>query len=144
MFEKDEKSETGLYILGWCILGALMLLGAFLRVTGWSLLQLLRPCALHALTGLYCPGCGGTRAVRALLAGDFGASFAYHPFVLFAAVLGGWFMVSQTIERISRGHIRIAMHMREIYLWAALGIVIVNCLIKNIALLVFHVDLLAF
>lgn len=144
MFEKDEKSDMGLYIFGWCILGALALLGVFLRVTGWNLSQLLRPCALHALTGLYCPGCGGTRAVRAFFAGDFGASFVYHPFVLFAAVMDGWFMVSQTIERISRGRIRIAMHMREIYLWAALGIVIVNCLVKNVALLVFHVDLLAF
>lgn len=144
MFEKDEKSDVGLYILGWCILGALALLGVFLRITRWNLSQLLRPCALHALTGLYCPGCGGTRAMRALFAGDFEASFAYHPFVPFIAVLGTWFMISQTIERLSRGHIRIAMHMREIYLWAALGIVIVNCLVKNIALLIFHVDLLAF
>lgn len=144
MFEKDEKSEDGLYVLGWCILGALALLGVFLRVTGWSLSQILRPCALHALTGLYCPGCGGTRAMRAFFAGDFLDSFTYHPFVLFIAVTGGWFMVSQTIERLSRGRIPIAMHMREIYLWAALGIVIINCLIKNIALLVFHVDMLAF
>lgn len=27
-------------------------------------------CAFRAWTGLYCPGCGGTRAARALLSGD--------------------------------------------------------------------------
>lgn len=28
------------------------------------------PCVFHRLTGLYCPGCGNTRAVLALLRGD--------------------------------------------------------------------------
>ena len=33
------------------------------------------PCLFHLLTGLYCPGCGGTRAVRAMMAGNLGLSF---------------------------------------------------------------------
>ena len=28
-------------------------------------------CPIHALTGIYCPGCGGQRAVSAILHGDF-------------------------------------------------------------------------
>ena len=70
MWKKDEKSETGLYIVGWCILAALVLLVIFLRVTGMRLSQLLGPCMIHTFTGYYCPGCGGTRAVHALFAGD--------------------------------------------------------------------------
>ncbi len=36
-----------------------------------------QPCMMQKLTGLYCPGCGGTRAVRALLAGHPLQSFLY-------------------------------------------------------------------
>lgn len=34
------------------------------------------PCGFHALTGLYCPGCGNTRALAALLHGDIAGSLA--------------------------------------------------------------------
>lgn len=44
------------------------------------------PCLFHWITGLYCPGCGGTRAIGALLQGQLLKSFCYHPFVLFAVI----------------------------------------------------------
>lgn len=43
-----------------------------------KLLGIGMPCAFHSLTGLYCPGCGGTRAVRELLYGDLRMSFQHH------------------------------------------------------------------
>lgn len=144
MFEKDEKSDTGLYIVGWCLLGALLVLGVFLRVTGLDIAQVLGQCSFHRFTGLYCPGCGGTRAMRALFSGNMVASFVYHPFVIYIALFGGWFMISQTIERISKGRIKIAMHFRDVYMWIALAIIIINVFAKNIALLVWGMDLLAF
>jgi hypothetical protein len=36
------------------------------------------PCAVHALSGLHCPGCGTARAVHALANADFGAAFHYN------------------------------------------------------------------
>lgn len=33
------------------------------------------PCIFHKITGLYCPGCGITRAIKALLRGDLYSSF---------------------------------------------------------------------
>ncbi len=143
MLKRDETSETGLYIVGWCILAALLALGIFVRVTGIGISRILGGCAFHELTGLYCPGCGGTRAMRALFAGDIIRSFCYHPFVPFIAVTGTWFMVSQTVQRISRGKIPIGMHFRTVYLWIALWIIVLNVLVKNLALIFWHVDLLA-
>ena len=39
-------------------------------------------CPLHRTTGLWCPLCGGTRATRELMYGDFGAAMGYNPFAL--------------------------------------------------------------
>jgi len=38
-------------------------------------------CILNEKLGMYCPGCGGTRAWRALFDGDFIGAFLYNPFL---------------------------------------------------------------
>ena len=50
---------------------------------------------------------------------------------------------SQTIERVSGSRIRIALRFRDVYIWIALLLIVVNCLVKNLAMFVWHVDLLA-
>ena len=42
----------------------------------------LPPCQFHQWTGLFCPGCGATRAVHFLLRGDWKTSLHYNPMVL--------------------------------------------------------------
>lgn len=37
------------------------------------------PCVFRKATGIYCPGCGSTRALRALFEGDFFAALRYNP-----------------------------------------------------------------
>jgi hypothetical protein len=38
-------------------------------------------CLWHEMTGIPCPGCGGTRCARAIMAGSPGTAFALNPFV---------------------------------------------------------------
>lgn len=40
------------------------------------------PCVFHEVTGLKCPGCGITRMIAALSAGDLGAAWRANPFLL--------------------------------------------------------------
>ncbi|MFD4249351.1 DUF2752 domain-containing protein [Amycolatopsis thermoflava] len=40
------------------------------------------PCWFHALTGLDCPFCGGSRALGALLRGDVAGALSYNAFAL--------------------------------------------------------------
>ncbi len=143
MFAVDRSRDREFYIAGWCALALILLALGVAAFTGFNPFALLRPCAFHALTGLYCPGCGGTRAVRALLAGHPWLSLRFHPLVLPAAFVCAWFMVSQTVERVSRGRIRIGMHVRDAYIWLVLAVVVVNFLVKNLVLLIGGVDLLA-
>ena len=120
-----RKEERGMYIVGWFLIGGLALLAVGMRLMPRLAAYNQRPCMLQMMTGFYCPGCGGTRAVVSLL----------HPFVIYVAVVGGWFMISQTIQRLSGGKLPIGMKYRELYLWIALALVVANFLVKNVLLL---------
>lgn len=71
------------------------------------------PCALYALTGLHCPGCGGTRAAHALLGGEVAQAFGFNPaFVLAVPVLlfvyGGWWWKAVSGDRPSAATVNIS------------------------------------
>lgn len=137
-----EKEETALFYIGWTLVFAAAALALMYRFFPLPFSKLMLPCLVNSTLGIYCPGCGGTRAAAALLHGKFAASFICHPLVLYTAVTGGWFLISQSIERILRHRFKIGMKYRDLYIWAALGIVIVNFIVKNILLLIWHIDLL--
>ncbi len=132
--EKDETMDKYFYMTGWLMIGIAVLYLIISKVFDFHITSIMPPCALHVLTGYYCPGCGGTRAFLALMRGQVIRSLYLHPFVIYAAVVGGWFMISQTIEKISHKKLCIGMHYRNIYLWLALVIIAINCVVKNLVL----------
>ncbi len=138
----DKKIDNGFYITGWICIIILVISSIIIKIMGVNLLMSIKPCAFSQLFNLYCPGCGGTRAFFALLRGDILRSLYYHPFDLYAITVCGWFMISQTIQRLSRDRIKIGMHFRPIYLWLALGIILVNWIVKNLFIIVGGIYLL--
>lgn len=137
-----KKEETALFYIGWALVFVAAVLVLMYRTIPLPFLKLMPPCIFHSVTGLYCPGCGGTRAVSALLHGHIITAFLCHPLVPCAAITAGWFLVSQSIERISGHRMRIGMKYRDVYIWTALGIVIINFIVKNLLLIIWNVDLL--
>ncbi len=133
--KKDLSQDSNFYILGWCCIAIAIAAVVLNDVFHISPAGLVPPCLFHKFTGLYCMGCGGTRATFALIRLDICRSLYYHPMVVYVGIVGGWFMISQTIERISRGKIKIAMHFRLVYLWIAVGLSVFNCLWKNAVLI---------
>jgi hypothetical protein len=75
-------APTGLLGLG-AFAAALLLW----RVDPTAAGSVLPPCPLHALTGLYCPGCGSTRALHALLHGDVPTALSMNPLLVIALPL---------------------------------------------------------
>lgn len=138
----QQKIENGCYIAGLCLLAAVFLYFLIYKITGFRIEKYFYPCIFHKITGYYCPGCGGTRAVYALFCGNLLDCFRYQPFIFYVVIFGGWFLISQTIERLSKGRIAIGMRYRDCYLWIALAILGINFLVKNMALLFFHIDML--
>ena len=61
-------------------------------------------CWVHALTGLYCPGCGGTRALHALLHGELRQAVDFNAMIvlLAPAVLGWCFLLLYRALRYNR------------------------------------------
>jgi hypothetical protein len=74
------------------VLGAVVLGGAAVVVAHRAGIAL-PACPFHELTGLDCPGCGGTRAVLALGRGDVAAAADHHVLLVLALIpllLVGW------------------------------------------------------
>ena len=80
-------------------------------------------CVLHRTTGLDCPGCGGLRAVHALLHGRLGAAFALNPLVFLAGPLlglslGGWLVETFT------GRPGPSFFTRPVWAWGAVLVLV--------------------
>jgi len=58
-------------------------------------------CLFREMTGLNCPGCGGTRMVWYLLHGDLVEAFRHHAFALAMTPLGIYFLLAWTRKRMT-------------------------------------------
>ena len=97
-------------------------------------------CVFHSLTGLYCPGCGGTRAVRTLLQGDLRMSVQYHPLVLYTVFV---LIIDMNIRFLSKRKHPFDHRKRErILILIGAAIVVINWIFKNYMLVVKGIDLL--
>ena len=78
----------------------------------------------------------GTRSVIALFHGRFLVSAVDYPLTIYAVVMYLWFMISQTIQRVSGGKYRIGLRWRSGYLWGALAILLAHFVLKNVIYIV--------
>ena len=88
-------------------------------------------CMINKYLGIYCPGCGGSRAVKALLEGRILDSIIYHPLVLYTVVIYFSFMIPRTLFYITKGKIK-GINFHYWFLYGALVILIVNFVLKNV------------
>lgn len=126
--------EDGLFLAGWIILSVIVLLVAIKECVypDVNLIASMFPCYVWENFGFFCPGCGGSRSVAALLHGRLLVCAVNFPLTAYAVIMYLWFMFSHTVQRLSKNRLRIGLAWRHSYLWIALGILIAHFIIKNI------------
>lgn len=124
-------TEHIFYKIGKVFLLILIIGSASLYIIGLDkLLDIVPPCAFYTDTRIYCPGCGGTRAVVSLLKGNLVQSFLYHPFVLYFVVNYSVFMIYEFCKK--HLHILKKRYPIEIMLYIGVGVLLLQWLIKVI------------
>lgn len=135
--KREDKLESELFHIGLVFL--------VIGIGGWILYSfVLRdklpqiPCMLLTLFGIYCPGCGGTRAIAALLEGKFLLALWYHPLIPYTAIIAGGFMLTQGLDRLGVKGIK-GWKFHSWYLYGAVIIIIINFFVKNMLRLVWGI-----
>ena len=136
---RKRTLETELFYIGLIFLG----LGAGVWVLYHFVLQNRiprMPCFFDQVFGIYCPGCGGTRALTALLHGRLLLAVWYHPLIPYAAAICGGFMVTQGLERLGVRHVK-GWRYHNWYLGAGVGLIVLNFIGKNVLRLLWGITL---
>lgn len=122
--------EQLFYKLGKIFLVISIVVIAALLITDFKIISWLPECTFLSATGLYCPGCGGTRAVKSLLRGDLIRSFLYHPFVVYFAISYSIFMIYEFCKK----HFKIfhKVFPVEIVICVGVGVLLLQWVVKVI------------
>jgi hypothetical protein len=78
-------------------------------------------CALNSLTGMYCPGCGSTRALHQLAHGHLGAAFRLNPLAISLLPFLGYYICRRDRSAV-----------RPVWIWALVVTVVGFGLLRNL------------
>lgn len=89
-------------------------------------------CPIYSHFGLYCPACGGTRAVISLFHLKLIKSFLYHPIVLYTFIVTTCYLIIETINNIRKTNIKIEWKK---FIKIGIIILLLNWIIQNIIII---------
>lgn len=129
----NEIFEKKLFKAGIILAVAGVAFFVFLHIMDIDILNIYR-CSFNRITGLYCPGCGGTRAVVYFFEGNIIKSFIYHPFVPYCMIFYIVFMLKGAWAYLfndDKGY----MKFRMCYVYLGITVLLVQFVIKNFLLI---------
>lgn len=117
-----QRPWTLLAIAG--VAGALLLRGS---ISWWS--TAFPACLVHQLTGLHCPGCGGTRCAVRLMRGDLAGALAMNAAVVLV-VVSGIGVMGQAVSSEWQG--RPAKGVPSWLAWSLAGMLVAFTILRNL------------
>jgi len=117
----------------------LVMAGALLLTAAVAVLFLFDPstagffpvCALHEMTGLQCPGCGGLRAVHQLSHGHLAAAWQLNPFFVALLPAGVWLGLREMVRALT-GWQWPGLVTRPFFLWLLAGSLVLFGILRNV------------
>ena len=89
-------------------------------------------CLIYENFGIYCPGCGCTRALINLFQGNIIKSLYYNPTVLYAVIVLIIYLVGNTIAKVLKKDSKYILKYTPILIYVGIFILIGTCIVKNL------------
>ena len=130
----------GLYITATILLVIAILLVLLLHICPVKI-TFHYPCLLKEIFHIYCPGCGGTRAINELMHFHFLKSFLSNPIVIYLAGIYLYYYIGTTLAILYKGR-RIFFHAGN-WMWImGLIIIVLNTILRNYLAIKYGIDYL--
>ena len=88
-------------------------------------------CALHEMTGLQCPGCGGLRAVHQLSHGHLAAAWRLNPMVIALLPVSLWLGLREAVRAVT-GREWPGIVTRPLFGWLLAGALVIFGILRNV------------
>lgn len=89
-------------------------------------------CPLYATTGIYCPGCGGLRAVNDLVHGHVGAAFSSNVVVMSLMPFAIVFLAVWTLDRWRGVERSLPRNVVRPVQWTGLTLLVIFTVVRNL------------
>lgn len=99
----------------------ILLIFVFLKVYFQDINEVFPTCWIYKNFGIYCPACGNTRCVYAIINGDFISALRLNPFLFMVAVMAVLAYIEQTCAVFFR---KVKIIPRKPIFWIGLGTLI--------------------